>query len=336
MSLLILAAAILTLAIGISALWANPHRLINLCFMAFSVVSAGWLFCVFMAMRAGLQTGTGVYANPIPWVRAASALGAFLPFIVWLMKESILAVSFHEHRFIRRALLWFAIGCSLAGLCYTESFVFDKGEFANRTRGVSYSVYSATSFGLYLLLTFQTYKQWRKQTGIRRLAIQFFILNTDKACLLAILINAAGNYLDLRSLSRLTPLIILVLYGLTAWAVTVHRVFDARQVFLSLVQRLGLVLVLGLGILVLNVLLQNFLPAAASLILSVTAGSTFAFLLERRTREWFRLTPEQSIAQLRRAMTEAARSEPSPDKLVTAYEELLRDWSQRIHARPGA
>ncbi len=333
MSELILAAAILTLGIGASVYWANPHRNTNRTFILFSLVSASWLVCVYMAMHASLQPRGAFNSNPVPWVRWASVVGSFFPVSIWLMKESILAPAFRDWSFIRRAFGWFILGCCLASLCFTDSFVFDQSGSANRSRGVAYTIYSAASFGLYLLLTYQTYKQWHRQTGIRRLEIQFLILNAGVACLLAIILNAAGNYFDLRYLTRLTPLLIVVFYGLTAWAVTVHRVFDARQVFLSVVQRLLLVIVLSLGILGVESLLHGLLAPALSLILSVIAGSTFAFLLERRTREWFRLTPEQSIAGLRRAMTEAARNEPSPDKLVTVFEELLRDWSQAGYAR---
>ncbi len=333
MSTLILAAAIVTLAIGAIVFWTNPHRNVNKAFIAFSLINASWLYCVFMAMRAGLRLQAGEVVSPVPWVRAASAVGAFFPVCIWLMKESILTSTFYDRRFINSALVWLVICFSLAGLCYTDSFVFDMTESANRSRGIAYTIYSISSFGLYLLLTYQTYKQWRAQTGIRRLEIQFLILNAGIAGLLAIIVNAAGNYLDLRFLPRLTPLIILVFYGFTAWAVTVHRVFDARQVFLSVVQRLVLMLVLGFGIVGLDRLLQDFLPPTASLILSVVVGSSFAFLLERKTREWFRLTPEQHIAELRGTMIEAARSEPSPDKLVTVFEGLLCAWGQAGYAR---
>ena len=333
MSSLILAAAILTLGIGATVFWANPHRLINKAFLAFSLINASWLYCVFMAMRAGVQLLAGEASNPIPWIRAASAAGAFFPLLIWSMKESILTATFHDRRFIRSALGWFVIGCCLAGLCYADSFVFDEVESANRSRGIAYTIYSVSSFGLYLFLTFQTYRQWRAQTGIRRLEMQFLILNAGIAGLLAIIVNAAGNYLDLRFLPRLTPLIIVIFYGLTAWAVTVHRVFDAKQVFLSVVHRLTLILALGLGILGIEYFMQDILPPTVGLILSVAVGSSFAFLLERKTREWFRLTPEQHIAELRSTMLEAARSEPSPDKLVTVFEGLLRTWGQASYAR---
>lgn len=332
MSLLILAAAILTLAIGAAAFWANPHRLINRSFMAFSLVSAGWLFCVFMAMRAGLRLSAGGDANPVQWIRAASALGAFLPLIVWLMKESILTSADRQHRIIERAFFWFGIGCVLTWLCYTDSFILQESDAANRTRGIAYHIYSAASFALYLFLIIQTYRQWQIQTGVRRLEMQFLTLYAGVACLLVIIITAAANYFNLRFLSRLTPLVILVLYALTAWAVTIHRVFDARQIFLSVAQRLGLISVLSTGTYLGWRLLAPVLPAPGDLILSIALCSTLAFWLEGKSREWFSLSPWQSTAATRQAALELARRESDPAKLIAEFEALLRTWGQTGYA----
>ena len=332
MSLLILAAAILTLAIGAAAYWANPHRLINRSFMAVSLVSAGWLFCVFMAMRAGFRLSTGADANPIPWIRTASAVGAFLPLIVWLMKESILASADRQHRIIQRGLFWFGVGCILAWLCYTDSFILQERDAMNRTRGIAYHIYSAASFALYLFLIIQTYREWRIQTGVRRLEMQFLTLYAGVACLLVIIITAAANYFNLRFLSRLTPLVILVLYALTAWAVSIHRVFDARQVFLSVAQRIGLITVLSAGTYGCWRIFAPVVPAPGDLILSIALCSTLAFWLEGKSREWFSLSPWQSTAAIRQTALELARRETDPGKLIAEFEALLRTWGQSGYA----
>ncbi len=321
---LILAVAFLTLAIGASILWNNSRRFTNQVFALASLTAAAWLFCVFMAMRTGVE----VSYSPVPWIRTASAVGAFFPLSIWLMKESILAAAFHDRRFTNRALGWFIIGCCLAGLCYTNSFIFDVPGSVNRSRGTAYLVYSVISFGLYSLLILQTYKQWRGQTGIRRLELQFLILNAGIACLLAILLNAAGNYLDLRFLSRLTPLIILVFYGLTAWAVSIHRVFDARQVFLSVAQQIGLISVLSASTYLCWRLLTPVVPAPGDLILSIALCSTFAFWLEGKSRDWFTLSPWQHTATTRQTALELARREHDPAKLIAEFEALLRSWAQ--------
>jgi signal transduction histidine kinase len=170
------------------------------------------------------------------------------------------------------------------------------------------------------------------QTGIRRLELQFLILNAGVACFVAITVNALGIYFDLRFLSRLTPLIILIFYGLASWAVTIHRVFDARQVFLSVGQRIGLITVLSAGIYLGWWLLTPLLPAPGGLILSIALCSTLAFWLEGKTREWFSLSPWQNTAATRQTALELARRETDPGKLIAEFEDLLRSWGQTGYA----
>lgn len=320
---------LITLAIGAGVLWANYQRSTNQAFALASLAASLWVYFVLMAIVAG---DVRAQSDPVPWVRAASAVGAFFPITIWLMKESILSSAFQKRLFSKRALGLLFVCCCLAGLCYTDSFVFNQTGSANRSRGTAYLIYSAISFGLYLLLTFQTYRQWRSQTGIRRIEIQFLILNAGIACLMAVLVTALGNFLDLRSLSRLTPLIILVFYGVAAWAVTIHRVFDARQVFLQVAQRIGLIFILTASIYGAAWLFRPVLPAPGDLILSITLSSTLAFWLHRKSREWFNLNPWQHTTATRQSALDLARRENDPAKLIAEFEALLRSWSQTNYA----
>ena len=331
MSALILVAALVTLAIGLTVFWANPHRLTNRAFLGFSLINAGWLFCVSMAMRAGLLQQSDPSANPIPWVRAASAVGAFFPLLIWSMKESILATNFRGAGIKTQLVIWFGLGCGLAALCYTKYYIPPESRPGAELHGPGYSIYTGICLVLYTHLIVETYRQWRMQTGIRRLEIQFLILNAGIACLLAIILSAVGKSLDLR-LSRLTPLIILVFYGLTAWAVTIHRVFDARQVFLQFAQRIGLILILTASTYGCTRLLSPVLPAPGDLILSIALSSTLAFWLHRKSREWFYLNPWQHTATTRQTALEFARRENDPAKLIAEFEALLRSWSQTNYA----
>lgn len=333
MSELIFAAALLTIAIGSLTLWINPQRAVNRVFALFSYTVSAWIFCVFMALHTGGKFLIDPLADPVPWLRAASTVGAFFPWIIWLLKESVVSPNAAAPDFVKRSLPWFGIGLVLSALCQTDSFILANSLPGSPKRGISYSLYILSSIIFYTLLLVQAYRQLRRQTGIRKIEMQFLTLNAGIGCLLVIIVSSIGYFFDIRALSRLSFIIILGFYVLTAWAVTVHRVFDARQVFLSVVQRLLLVVTLSLGIFCIDYFLSGLTSPVLSLLISVTVGSTCAFLLERKTREWFRLTPEQSIAELRRAMTEAARSEPSPDKLVTLFEELLQAWGQAGYAR---
>jgi len=330
MPTLILLAAGLTLVIGAGVLWINSRRFTNQIFALASLTSTAWLSFVFFALRAGESTPVG---NPVPWLRAASAAGAFFPWIIWLFMQSILTAEGKSLQALRRSWPWLLGGTLLAILCFTELFIPRSSTPEHPSRGVGYLIYLVVSVGLYLFLVVQSYRLLRREQGVRRIEMQFLTLNAGVACLLAILINGIGSYLDIRALTRMSPLIILGFYVLTAWAVTVHRIFDARQVFLSVVQHLVLTLMLSAGIFAGWWLFGLFLLPPADLLLSVAVCASLAFLLERKTREWFRLSPEQNIAATRRAVIELSRSEPDPDRLVAEFEGLLRTWCQTSYAR---
>lgn len=330
---LIFLAAVLTLVIGAGVLWINARRFTNQVFTLASLTAGLWLFFVLKTMLAGGPQPFHTLDNPVPWLRAASAAGAFFPWIIWLLKESVVTPEGEIRRAFKRSLPWFAMAIALASICYTDTFILPETQPGRNPRGAAYTLYIGCSAALYLFLIVQAYRQMRSQTGIRRIEMQFLTLNAGIACLLAIIFNGLGNYLDIRALPRLSPLVILGFYVLTAWAVTVHRIFDARQVFLTVAQRLVFVLVLSLSIFGGWWLFGLILPAPSDLIMSIAVCASLAFPLERRTREWFRLSPEQNVAATRRAVIELSRSEPDPDKLITEFEGLLRSWCKTDYAR---
>lgn len=330
MTTILLLTALFSVAVGLVVLLSNPNRFLNRVFVLSSSLVALWLWFVFKASGAGQ---TAANADPVPWIKANHALAALFPWIIWLLKQSVLTSESETGRTMRISLAWLGLGLALGSLSYLDSFILSEPLPSGARRGTAYNLYIFCSVLLYLALLIQTSQQLRQQTGIRRIEMQFLTFNAGIACLFTIIINSAGYYLEFRALSRLSPLIILGFYVLTAWAVTVHRIFDARQVFLSLIQRVLLIAALCGSVFGGWWLFGFILLPPMDLLASIAVCSSLAFLLERKTREWFRLNPEQNIAALRRTMSDAARSEANPDKLVASFETLLRTWGQANYAR---
>lgn len=333
MTTFILLTSLLSLAVGLGVLWSNASRLLNRMFAVGSLLVTVWLLLVYAALHAGQTYLHDPNANPVPWLRTNSAVAALFPWIIWLLKESVVTLPGQFPRTLRRSLPWLAAGLALAALSASEAFIPSSSTPDNSRRGAAYDLYFTISATLYLGLLFLTLSRMRRETGIRRIELQFLAFNGALSGLVFIALTSAGNYLDIRALTRLSPVIILAFYILTAWAVTVHRIFDARQVFLTVLQRLLLVLALGLGILGSWRLFGLFLLPPLDLLLGVAVCASLAFLLERKTREWFRLSSEQKMAATRRAIIELARREPDPDKLIAEFEALLRAWCQTGYVR---
>jgi signal transduction histidine kinase len=331
-ALILITAAILTLATGAIVVWSNSHRFTNRVFGAFSLISAGWVFCVFMAMRIGFRLEHDETVNPIPWLRAAAAVGAFFPGIVWLLMSSITTAEDDTLKTLRRCWPWLLIAVLLSLLTTTDLYIPADSTPSNPKRGAGYLLYNVITGGSFLFIAIESYRRFRAATGIRRLEMQFLTLNAAVGCLFTIILNGVGSYLDIRPLARLSPLVMLVFYGLTAWAITIHRVFDSRQVFLSVAQRISMVVILSIGTFAGWRLLNPTVPAPFDLVASIALCGSIAFWLDRRSRSWFKLNTWQNTIAIRQNALDLARREPDPNKLVAEFEALLRGWYQTNYA----
>jgi signal transduction histidine kinase len=332
MTPLLFAVAVLTLATGAGILWNNPVRFTNRMFALASVAAAAWLFCVFQALRIGAQYPEVPNANPVPWLRGAGVAGAFFPWIIWLLLNSVTTVEGQVMQTMRRSWPWFVLGLALVGLSYSNLFIPPDSTPDEPKRGVGYLIYGVVSVGLYSFLLVSTYRQIKLTSGVRKIELQFITFNSALACLLAIGLNLVGGYLDIRWISRLSPLVVLGFYVLTVWAVTIHRVFDSRQVFLNVAQRLLTISTLAGGIHFGTQLLGLVLTPPTDLICAVTLFSTLAFWIDRRSRGWFNLSNWQNTIVIRQAVHDLTRREPDPNKLVAELEALLRSWCQTNYA----
>lgn len=324
--------ALVSLLVGCVTLWANPKRFLNKGFFLISVMVSVWLFLVYAALRAGQRFVLDPHSNPVPWLRANNALAAFFPWILWLLQESVATTTASARKLFIGSIPWLAAGAALAGLCFSDLFIPSDSTPENSRTGPGYGVYYGLSGLLYLVLLAITFSRLRRQSGIKKIELQFLTINGALSGLAIITLSLLGSLLELRALSRLAPVIILGFYGLTAWAVTIHRIFDARQVFLSVTQRVSMVFALSGGIYLGTQTLRKTLPQPADFILSIAVCSTAAFWLDRRSRGWFNLNVWQNTIAIRQTALDLARREPDPNKLITEFEALLRAWYQTNYA----
>ncbi len=332
MTPLLFAAALLILATGAGILWNNPVRFTNRMFALVSLAAAAWLFCVFQALRIGPQYPEIPDADPVPWLRGAAAVGAFFPWIIWLLLNSVMTPEGQSGPTIRRSWPWLLVAVALVGVSYSEIFIPSGSTPDAPKRGAGYLIHAATSVALYTFLLVSTWRQIRRATGIRKIELQFITFNSALACLLAIAFSLVGSIWDIRWVARLSVLVILGFYILTVWAITIHRVFDARQMFLSVGQRFFMVVVMTAGIYGGSLLLEPFVTPPFNLLACIAVCSVCAFTIDRRSRNWFNLSIWQNTHAIRQAVHDLTRREPDPNKLVTELEALLRGWCQTNYA----
>src|SRR5437870_1421233 len=88
-SIAVFAAAVFCICTGCHVYFSNRSRPSNQSFLFFSLLSALWLTCVFQSSIIPL--GSHNIVEKSRWMRANAAVGALLPWAIWIVKESILS-----------------------------------------------------------------------------------------------------------------------------------------------------------------------------------------------------------------------------------------------------
>jgi hypothetical protein len=228
-------AALVVVVIGFLLFWGNPKRKVNRAVFASSITVAGWLVCHHLAVT---QPEHGLF-----WLRWTSASGGLAPFTLWLVKESILGTfRFRDMTWIQRNSFWFVSAAALFVVPFTEFFIPSYSTAENRVFGPGYWLLYFGQIALYGRLLWDSLRLLQSLSGTRKLEIQIWLCG---ACVVGtsvfILIGLEKITHD-SVYTQLKPLVVLVFYAATAYAITSYRVFDARQIMLVGIEKIVLIL----------------------------------------------------------------------------------------------
>jgi len=331
--MLVLVTALVSFGAGVAVLWANPRRFPNQVFAVLSVLATLFLWCIYQGAAGESPLLQDRAMSRFPWHRGNAAVAAFFPWIIWLLKESVVAVDGGQWRTVRRSWPWLGLGGLLVALGYTDSFIYLDPHSGVWERGAPYVAYNIIGCVAFLFITLQACFQLRGQTGLRRIELKFLVLNAGVTIAVLFVLTSLGNLL------HFLPFKAFIFFGLigslavATWAMTTHRVFDAQQVFLALAQRIVLALTFSLvvfGLWRLDERLEE--RPAVPLLISIAFCGSVAFWLDRKSREWLDLGGERILAGTRRVVIELARTEFHPDELIGCFETLLREQCQTAFA----
>lgn len=312
-------AALAAVATGSFALWANPGRVINRMFFSGSLHVALWLLCLELAIFG---------ENGLYWLRIACAVGAFLPAHLWLVKECVR----HERNFWHPRHWWMAGVCGgvLAWIVFTEWFIPGHSTPELRLHGWGYYVYMGGVVALYLVLCAQTMLQSRSTIGVKKLELQVLLLGGSAACCTTIALMIMNAVAHEAIYIQLQPVVVLVFYGATAWAMLTSRVFDARHMLFVGLQKLSLALAVAVFVWSAYELLSMLLPPPIAFVIAIGLG----LWLAAEAGPWFEQVFNLNLRgeDARRAAFEAARRESRPEQLEQAFVSLLRSWAKSERA----
>ncbi|HEY5227955.1 MAG TPA: HAMP domain-containing sensor histidine kinase [Opitutaceae bacterium] len=309
-----------SLGVGYGVLSANPKRSINRAFFFASVNVAAWQMCL-----AWLNDPDN--PDPVYWIRMTSAIGAFIPFLLWIIKESAKDSNFGWGRW-GRGFIWMAVAAAMAVLCFTSYFIPENSPRDHPVRGLGWTVFAIVNGGAYVILFLQSVSDLRKTTGIQRIELQTLLFGGAAAGIVAVSLITLGPLLKIPSLPRSLPVDIVAFYSFTAWAITTQKVFDARHLF-----RTALRWVLSIGAVAAIIAIAMavdpvLVPRPVTILLCATL---IALVYNRFNLRLLRATlmgGDRESDSIRNAILAAGRDEFDRDVLLKRFSKILADWSR--------
>ena len=305
---------------GIAVLRANPTRSIN---QAFAVLSAGGV--IWLATLGQINPAK---PNILFWIRLANAEAALLPWMFWMLKDTVCGASFGLGA-LRRSWLSGLISVGLIVLCFTDFFIPSTSTPTKMLVGPGRGLFNVVLGGEYLALLLLALRAMRGSDGIRKIELQFLLINGTGAGLGAILLNSLSVWLHIPELRRHESLLIVGFYVVTAHAVTSQKVFDARELMRSSLRWLqvvgALVVVIGAAFYFGELWFSRpVVILVTSVLIAVTAGYLFRSELPGEGLD------RNSEASRRRLL---ATGQATRDwaQLQEDYTKILREWGHSEH-----
>lgn len=306
-------AAGVVMVLGIGILWANPSRSINRIVFLCSLHVVIWLLMLHASLSA---------SNRLYWLRFSSCVGAMLPMHLWAVKETIANESFLWLRRWKSVLVWFVATLILTFLPFTDFYIPSYSRADARVIGAGYHLYIVGVILLYVALCAGTLYQIRRLTGIRRVELQVWLVGGTSAAVAVMLLMAANAIFHETALIRLQPVVIMTFFGGTVVAITVHRVFDARQLLLVLFQKCLLVGLVALQAYLLWRLLTEVVSEPLPFLVTTAVALWFAGVLNGWLDRMLHFYPQGTAA--RQAVFAVARRESRVENMEAAFGQILK------------
>ena len=319
-----LLAIVVSLGVGCGVLYANVRRPINRAFFLASVNVGGWLMCLEWLTHPGNP-------NPVPWIRITSAIGAFFPFMLWMIKDCAKGADFGWSS-VRHGWAWLAAGLFMAGLCFTDYFIPSASTREHHIRGIGWTAYAIITGASYLILLIQSVFDLRTRVGIQKIELQTLLFGGSAAGFVGVAFTAVGPVIGNPTLPLLIPIVIVMFYSFTAWAITTQKVFDARHLFRSALQR-GLTIGVVAAIIGAAMTVKpELMPRPWVVIASATLIAVVFNQFNRRISMATQMGSDREAEAVRTAILAAARDEFDHKTLVRRFSGILGAWARSDHS----
>jgi hypothetical protein len=231
--------AAIVAAVGFLVFRSNSQRIVNRAVFAGTVQMAAWLVCWHLTT----SSKDGLF-----WLRWTCSVGALAPLNFWIVKEAIVRSRAQVGvSFISSLLPWAGVSVVFVTIPFFDIFIPDHSTPSRPLYGWGYFFYLWGLLFVYAVLFISAFRSARKLHGGARLEMQVWL---GGGCILAFAIYAlmflsafTGNPI----FRRAQPIATLFFYAGTAYAISHHRIFDAREIVVVGFKKAVLVFVIAIG-----------------------------------------------------------------------------------------
>jgi signal transduction histidine kinase len=325
MNLTNIVAFMVSLGVGCGVIYSNPKRRINRAFFLLSLAVAGWL------LSLGWLTAVPAIPNPVLWIRITSAVASFFPFLLWVIKDCVKG----EHlgwQSMRKGWPWLLVAVLTACLCTTNYFIPAESTREHPMLGYGWHLYAFINGASYLVLLAQAIYDLRSCSGIQKIELQTLIFGGAASGFVGVAMMTLGPIFGIPALSRSIPVVIVLFYTFTAWAITTQKVFDARHLFRSGL-RLGMSVGAVTAIIAVAMLVKPAqVPRPVVVVLCATLITLVFDQLNLRVLRATLLGGDREAEGMRASILAAGRDEFDRDLLVKRFSGILMVWARTEHA----
>lgn len=225
---------VVVLSVGVSVVWSQRRVLPSQAFALLAFAAVGWIGLLW-AIRAPWTV------NPVPWLRAAVALGDFFPWFLWWMGYSAVSPNASWRDFFVGGRYWMAVSVLLAGLALSPWFLPPEARPTHHVFGPGYVPHQIAQIFVFLILLVHAGAEIARTRGFARSLAKLFFIGGSCTALISASLMLAKHFGQPQLVSG-APVVVSVFYIGGAWAVSSQQLLDTRHHVVTVLRRtLGLI-----------------------------------------------------------------------------------------------
>ncbi|MBI2513805.1 MAG: hypothetical protein HYV96_17695 [Opitutae bacterium] len=266
-----LACLVVVVSIGASVVWSDRRNLVSQALALSAFCAAVWIFLLW-AIRAPW------IGNPVPWLRAAVAVGDIFPWLLWWTGRCAIQPRGSWRDLFSEGRYWMTASLLLASLALSPWFLPPEASPSHHVFGPGYVPHQIAHLLLFLTLLVHAVLEISRLMGFARSMAKLFFIGGGVTALLSAALMVSKHF-GYPQLVRGAPVVASIFYVIGAWAVSSQQLLDARHHLLTVLRR-SMALIGAAFVITTLMERPSILPRELHVLISATSGVVLALVFD--------------------------------------------------------